>query len=210
MIKQTRFFTVYILIIITGLYINLHSDITVPLNKSFREFPLHNKGWSMVSESIFTEDVLKKLRPTDYMLRKYIGPENLPVYLYIGYHSGGEDSGEIHSPKNCLPGSGWYKLKEDEISIDSGTKKIKVIKALYQKGEEKELFLYWFNVRGKILTNEFALKFAEITNSMFYRRKDAAFIRVSVPFESDENRAFSAGEKFIKDFYPIIGEFLPE
>ena len=45
---------------------------------------------------------------------------------------------------------------------------------------------------------------------MFYRRKDASFIRVSVPFESDENKAFSIGKNFIKDFNPIIEEFLPD
>jgi EpsI family protein len=197
---------------LAGLYIHLHSDITVPLNKSLKEFPLRNKEWKMVSESIFDERVLENLKPTDYILRKYVSFDKQPVYLYLGYHSGGKDSGEIHSPKNCLPGSGWYKLKEDKINIniDGNMRKINIVKALYQKGEDKELFLYWFNVRGRTLTNEFTLKFAEITNSMFYRRKDAAFIRISVPFESDESNAFSLGKKFISDFYPVIEGFLPK
>lgn len=99
MIKNTRFIIAYLLITVTGLYINLHSDITVPMNKSFSEFPLDYKGWQMVSETKFDEDVLNKLKPSDYILRKYIGSERLPVYLYIGYHSGGKDSGEIHSRK---------------------------------------------------------------------------------------------------------------
>lgn len=206
MIKNTRFLIVCLLLILAGLYINLHSDVEVPLNRPFKEFPMEHKGWHMVSESQFSDEVLNVLKTTDYMLRKYIGSDKMPVYLYVGYHDGGKDSGEIHSPKNCLPGSGWFKLTEDKMNIDD----IKLIKAIYQKGKDKELFLYWFNVRGKTLTNEFVLKYAEIKNSMFYRRKDASFIRVSVPFESDENKAFSIGKIFIKDFNPIIEEFLPD
>jgi EpsI family protein len=209
MIKNSRFFVVYILIIATGLYINLYSEITVPINRSLKELPLSYKGWKMVSESIFDENILEKLRPTDYVLRRYVGSEKIPVYLYVGYHGGGNNSGEIHSPRHCLPGSGWLKIKEDKISINSESGKINLVKAIYQKGEEKELFFYWYKVRGETLSSEFALKFTQIINSMLYRRKDAAFIRVSVPFESDENIASSVGIKFIKDFYPVIERFLP-
>lgn len=208
--KNRRFVVIYILIIIAGFYINVHSVVGVPINKSFSEFPFHIKGWNMVSKSIFDEDVLKKLKPTDYMLMKYIGSDNMPVDLYIGYHNGGKESGQIHSPKNCLPGSGWFLLREDNMSINIGSKDINFVRALYQKGEEKEMFLYWYMVKGRTLSNEYALKLAEITNSFLYGRKEAAFIRVSVPFESDENKAFSVGTKFIKDFYPTIEEFLPE
>ena len=209
-LKNTRFLIVYILIIAAGLYINLHSDAAVPTSKSLREFPIHNKEWRMNSELTLSEDVLEKLRPTGYVSRHYIGDEKVPVYLYIGYHDGGKDSGEIHSPKHCLPGSGWYELMEDKMSIDVGLKKINLVRAVYQKNKENELFFYWYQVRGKSLSNEYALKFAEITSSMFHSRRDSTFIRVSVPFESDEKKAFFVGVKFIRDFYPVIEEFLPK
>lgn len=207
---KSRFFIVFILLISAGFYINFHSDISIPTNRPFREFPAFHNEWRMVSKAIFSDDVLAKLRPTDYLSRKYMGSGRIPVYIYIGYHNGGSDSGEIHSPKNCLPGSGWFKLKEDKVSIDVGLKKLNIINALYQKGEEKELFFYWFFVRGKSLTNEYSLKFAEITNSIVYSRKDAAFVRISIPFESNEKEAFLIGTEFIRDFYPVIAEFLPQ
>ena len=207
---NTRFLIVFLLLILAGLYINLHSDIEVPLNRSFKDFPMEHKGWDIISESHFSDDVLDVLRPTDYMLRKYAGTEGVPVSLYIGYHSGGKDSGPIHSPKNCLPGSGWYSVSEETMSVRSGLKGIGLVKAVYQKGFSKEIFFYWFHVRGQSLTNEFALKVAEIKNSMLYRRRDSAFIRISVDVESDEDMSLLVGEKFIKDFYPIIVEFLPE
>jgi EpsI family protein len=210
MIKKTRFLIVCLLLILAGLYINLHSDIEVSLNKSFKGFPMEYKGWHMISESQFSDDVLNVLRPTDYMLREYIGTEGVPVTLYIGYHGGGKDSGPIHSPRNCLPGSGWYLVSEEKMTVQSGLKEIALVKAVYQKGAYKEIFFYWFDVKGQSLSNEFALKFAKIKNSVLYRRRDAAFIRVSVDVESDEEMSFLVGEKFIKDFYPVIVEFLPD
>lgn len=210
MIKSSRLIVVYILIMIAGLYIYVHSDITVPMSKSFREFPLNLNGWKMKSESIISDEVLNKLRPTDYVVRAYMKTGYIPVNLYIGYHSGGKDSGPIHSPKHCLPGAGWLKLKEDKVEIDVNSKKINIVKALFQKGYGKELFLYWYYVRGRTLTSEYALKLAEISSSIVQRRRDSAFIRVSIPFESDEEQAFSSGAAFIKDFYPVIEEFLPQ
>ena len=210
MINKPRFYIVFLLLILAGLFINMHSDIKVPLNRSFKKFPMENKGWHMVSESKFSEDVMEVLRPTDYLLRKYIGSADVPVSLYIGYHGGGKDSGPVHSPKNCLPGSGWYLLSDETMTVRSGPKEIDLVKAVYQKGIDKELFLYWYEAGGKSVSNEFDLKFAEIKNSIFHRRRDSAFLRVSVDVESDEEMSFLVGEKFIKDFYPVIMEFLPD
>lgn len=194
----------------TGIYLNLHSDISVPVNKSFSKFPVNNNSWRMISQIFFNEQELKILKPTDYIYRLYADTYDNRVYLYIGYHGGGENVGVIHSPKHCLPGSGWYKMKNNKISLDVGNKKIYIVKAIYQKSEEKTLFLYWYHVKGDSLTDDYSLRLSMILNSILYRRKDSAFIRVSVPFEIDEEKAFSVGTQFIEDFYPIIREFLPE
>jgi hypothetical protein len=64
-------------------------------------------------------------------------------------------------------------------------------------------------VRDRSLNDEYSLKLAEITGSLLQRRRDSAFIRLSIPFESDEQAALEQGERFIRDFLPSIGEFLP-
>jgi EpsI family protein len=209
MIKKSRFVTVYLLFIVVGLYLNLHSDVAVPTNKPFSEFPVSNNGWQMHSQSEFSDNVLNVLRPTDYLSRQYTGPDGKQVSLYIGYHSGGKNSGGIHSPKHCLPGSGWYEASSKRTELEVEGKKIKLVRALYQKGESREMFLYWFQVKDKSLSEEYSLKLSEIMNSLLYRRRDSTFIRISVPFETNEARAVATGEQFIRDFYPVIMGFLP-
>ncbi len=209
MIKSTRFIIVYLLLAATALYLNLHSDIAVPPNKPLMEFPVENRGWRMVSQSEFSERVLDVLKPTDYLYRQYVAPDGGVVGLYIGFHGGGKGCGGIHSPKNCLPGSGWYQCSSGKSSIQVKSGKLDLVKAVYQKGESSELFLYWFQVKGIALTDEYSLKLAEIMNSIKYRRRDSAFIRISVPFQSDEKKAVETGTRFIRDFYPVIRGFLP-
>lgn len=164
----------------------------------------------MSNRTEFSADVLGVLKPTDYLYSQYKDSSGKTVSLYIGYHSGGKNSGGIHSPKHCLPGSGWYEASTSRgtLAIPGGT--INLVRALYQKGDSKELFIYWFQVRDRSLSDEYSLKLAEIMNSALYRRRDASFIRVSVPVESGIDQATARGEQFIRDFEPKFREFLPK
>jgi EpsI family protein len=209
MIKPVQFYIIYFLIGICGLYILFDKDTATPLKRPFSEFPATIKGWQMIHQSDFSEDVLNVLRPTDYLNRQYSTPDGRVVNLYLGFHSGGNESGGIHSPKHCLPGSGWYEFYTSKASIEVGTKKINLVRAIYQQGDMKELFLYWFQIRQETLSDEYALKFAEIKNSITRDRRDSTFIRVSVPFDSDVKNATALGIQFIRDIYPVIVGFLP-
>ena len=209
MIKKSHFVIVYILLAAAGLYVNFHDDITVPVKRSFEEFPLSVHGWRVVSQGQFSERVLDKLKPTDYLSRTYAGNDGRPVSLYIGYHGGGREGGGVHSPKHCLPGSGWSEASSKRTNLAVGGKNINLVEAVYQKGEDRELFLYWFQVRGNSLSEEFSLKLSEITGSLLYRRTDTSFVRISVPVLGSLEQSVAVGEQFIRDFYPVILQFLP-
>src|SRR3989304_6337003 len=207
--NKWRFVAVYVAIALTGAFLLTRSDLSVPSGRPLNDLPLAHNGWRVVSQASFSEKGRDRLKPTDYLSRKYAGRGGEVVELYVGYHNGGRESGEIHSPKQCLPGGGWFKLKEDETSVSSGGRDIRFVKAVYQKGDAREGFLYWYQVKGEPLSSEYSLKFAQVFNSIFHGRRDSAFIRVSVPVDMEEERAFSAGIDFIKDFYPAIEETLP-
>jgi EpsI family protein len=208
MISKTRLFTVCCLLLAASVYITFHSDILVPMNRHFDEFPARLKSWRMVSQSELDEQTLDILKPTDYLLRTYEGNGGI-VQLYIGYHGGGQNSGEIHSPKHCLPGSGWCEVSGGRMELDIGGKKIELTKALYEKGGGKDLFYYWYQAGDHSLSNEVSLKLAQIGNSILHRRRDAAFVRISVPVHGSEEQSAALGRQFIEDFYEVIKGFLP-
>ncbi|WP_240731867.1 exosortase A [Geobacter sp. FeAm09] len=208
--RLRSYYAVFLLLVGVALYINVHSDVSVPPIRPLSEFPTQVKAWRMAGQAEFSADVLSVLKPTDYTYRQYADADGRVVGLYIGFHGGGKESGGIHSPRNCLPGSGWYEVstKRGTLDIPAGGS-IKLVRSIYQKGENKELFLYWFQARGHSMNDEFSLKLAEMAGSLLYRRRDTSFIRVSVPFENDEAAAISRGEQFVRDIGPTIQEFLP-
>ena len=209
MIARSCFIAVFSLLIAVGLYLNLHRDLDVPLKKQFDQFPKTVIRWSMSGESSLSAEVQAVLKASDILMRQYVNGQGERVDLYIGYHDGGKGSGEIHSPKHCLPGSGWFEVSSARTRIPSAGGGLNLVRAVYQKGDSKVLFLYWFQVRGESLSQEYSLKAAEIANSILYRRRDAAFIRVSVPFQTSERQAAAIGECFVSDFLPAIQAFLP-
>jgi EpsI family protein len=209
MIGRGCFIAVYALLIGAGLYLSLHRDVGVAMKKPFEQFPGSVSQWNMSGESKLTAEVQAVLKASDVLMREYRSAQGDQVGLYIGYHDGGQGAGEIHSPKHCLPGSGWFEVSSTRTRIPAAGGELNLVKAVYQKGGSKELFLYWYQVRGESLSEEYSLKVAEIANSVRYGRRDAAFIRIAVPFSTDEQQANQIGERFIGDFYPTIRSFLP-
>ena len=181
----------------------------VPLKKDFANFPINWKGWEG-SSYYFDSDVLDKLRVSEYIMRGYTKGAD-KVNIYIGYYGTQKKDAQIHSPKHCLPGSGWFELSETKKSLDiNGVGKMDFVEAVYQKGKEKEIFVYWYKMKDTYITNEYILKLYMIFNSLKYRRNDAAFIRISAPITNDVVSTEKTIEQFMKDFLPLLKEYLPE
>lgn len=209
-IKTWRFIVLYILLGLAAVYVHTRSEASVPVNKPLDLFPQRAGDWVMTGQARFDERVLAVLLPSDYLSRTYENSQGERVSLYIGYHDGGPDSGPIHSPKQCLPGSGWNRLDDEARSVSVDGQPVDYVRATYQKDAEKQMFLYWFQVRDQFLTNEYALKFAMAKNSFLSNRRDSSFIRLSVMIGEDEEKARLIGEDFIAAFLPAIQESLPK
>src|SRR6185436_8244768 len=78
-----------------------------PARRTFAEFPNVVNGWRGYPLPPLTDNILKVLGVDDYLVRAYAGPANIGIGLYIGYWASQRQGDAIHSPQNCLPGSGW-------------------------------------------------------------------------------------------------------
>lgn len=206
---RSRFILVLVLVGAMGLYMTMHRDLEVPLSRPFSEFPPSHNGWRMAGQSALSASVLKVLLPSDYLSRRYEAEDGTQVDMYLSYFDGGPGSGGIHSPKHCLPGSGWTELSSQRMTMELGGETVKLVRAIYAMGDNREVIYYWFAMRGQTLSDEYSLKLAEITGSMFHRRRDQSFIRISVRARDNLDVAEKRIVDFLRDFYPMIREFLP-
>jgi len=205
-----RILIVSLIIFSFALYVNIFPfHEIVPPKKAFADFPLNWNGWTGKAY-YFDDAVLDKLRVKEYILREYTKGSDR-VTLYVGYYSMQKEGAQIHSPKHCLPGSGWLKLSESKRSLDiEGIGKVGFVEAVYQKGEEKEIFIYWYKMKNAYITNEYILKLYMIINSLRYGRNDAAFVRFSSPVTINEKDTIQLIEHVIKDFLPLLQDYLPD
>lgn len=204
-----RILGISIIIALFAGYLHLfpfHEEI--PLKKRFAEFPLQWQGWSG-RDFYFDEVVLDKLRVSEYISRDYRKGDHR-VGLYIGYYGTQREGAQIHSPKHCLPGSGWQLASERvrEMDVDK-VGKVRFVEAVYQKGGTKEVFIYWYQMKGAYITNEYLLKMTMVTHSLRYRRNDAAFIRLSAPVTSSVEATTAEMEGFMREFLPLLSDYLP-
>lgn len=130
---------------------------------------------------------------SDYLMRNYTGALNegpATLSLYIGYYDRQTQGKTIHSPKNCLPGAGWEALASTGATIETDAGPVQVNRYVLQKGSQRALVLYWYQGRGRVQANEYVVKWDLLRDAATRQRTEEALVRLVVPFDTDEDRAF--------------------
>jgi EpsI family protein len=163
------------------------------------------------SETALDPQALKVLGLTDYANRLYLSSKEMPVQLYIGYYASQRTGDTIHSPKNCLPGSGWDPIRAGYATIPvADGRQVKVNEYVIAQGLDKQLVFYWYQGRGRVVASEYWGKFWMIHDAITRNRTDGALVRLITPIGPDgEADAHARLEKFAKILYPSLGEFIP-
>lgn len=178
--------------------------------RTFVEFPLTIGGWEG-RELGLDEGVLEVLRVDDYMMRTYTNSGKTPVALYVGYYA---SLGQVayHSPKYCLPGGGWQIIHQRVVEIPLGPGPSPLLKANYvilQKGTDRQLFLYWYQDRGRNITNDYLAKFSVLWDSITRNRTDGALVRFSSVIRGTEEEAFAQQVDLVRVTLPLLADYLP-
>lgn len=183
----------------------------IPERESFSAFPMEMAGWKGRRGSI-DADTIDVLQFNDYILADFANDVNDSVNLYVAYYESQRKGASIHSPKSCIPGGGW-QIKEHDISdltLDGGGV-LSVNRLLIQNGSNRQLVYYWFDQRGRNMTNEYIIKWYLFWDSLTKSRTDGALVRVTAFIKSDDDlsKADELLKKFISDSSGIVEEYIP-
>ena len=212
-VTERRVVALFIVILIGGVCINwLQHRGEVDLERRpLSEIPKQLGIWEQRGEDIrFDSETEKVLRATDYVMRDYFSPGKR-VNLYVGYYASRKSGATYHSPQNCLPGSGW-EMKEGQllqVSTPAG-RKFTVNRYIVQRGNHREILIYWYQGRGRVTPNEYEDKIYTSLDSVLRRRSDGAMIRIMTPVGKDEARSLDAAIDLSSQFADTISPFLPE
>jgi len=184
-----------------------------PERKQYVEFPLEFEG--LQGKTGFLEQIyIDALKLTDYLMNDYRGEDGGLINFYSAYYSSQKKGASAHSPRSCIPGGGWRITSLTQRQVE-GTKidgvPLVVNRLVIQKDEMKQLVYYWFQQRGRVVTNEYMMKWWLFWDSMNAHRTDGALMRLTTVLRPGQDISI-ADERltgFAREIAPIIPEFVP-
>ena len=147
---------------------------------------------------------------TSYLYRVYDSAP-LPFSVYVGYYEQQTRGKTIHSPKNCLPGSGWEALASALTTVTTPAGPATLNRYLLQNGNRRALVFYWYQGRGRVAADEYRVKWELLRDATLRGRTEEALVRVVVfiPDNSGEEDARQVAERVAADLIPALGQVLP-
>lgn len=138
-------------------------------------------------------------------------PDEPSVDLFMAYFPSQRMGSTMHSPQNCLPGSGWTPVENSRVrlAIPEGT--MTVNRYIVAKGDARLLVYYWYQEHGRVVASEYWSKFYLVADSIRINRSDGALVRISTPIAPNEpiTNAETRSQALIASILPILDQFIP-
>ena len=199
--KSPQFWSILTLLLATLFLIHRRGDTDqVPPSAPLNEMPISFGSWTGrdLPISAVTLEVLGK---GDFLNRVYMPSkpasdasgsapqvDTAPVQLFVAYFPTQRSGQSIHSPQNCLPGSGWTFLSSGVTQFEDRTgTEYKVGDYVISDGRGKQEVLYWYQTHGRSIASDYEAKAHMLIDSIRLGRTDAALVRVITPIGSNES-----------------------
>lgn len=203
----------FLAIVAAGLLVNLISGRVEikPDRAHFSEFPQTIGQWHGERGALDPE-ISKALGVTDYILSDYTAPASIPINFYVAYYDSQRKGISPHSPSVCLPGGGWQiiDLRRERVT-DSQSGDQEYNRVLIRKGNITQLVYYWFQERGRMMADEYKVKWYLFRDSIIDNRTDGALVRLTTIVSPEEttDSADARLQRFMKETSPLIAQYVP-
>jgi EpsI family protein len=199
------------LLVTTSVAIDRSSGVqAVPALQPLATIPTSIDGWSGRDLPAWDESVVKVLGADEYVNRRYLREGTAVADLYVGYYGSQKQGDAIHSPQNCLPGSGWEPVSEERVNLTvPGPGTIRVNRYVVQKDLDKQVVLYWYQGRGRVIASEYTNRAYLIFDSLRLRRNDGALVRVMSPVLTTTDAAAKEAAAFAASVFPRLAQVIP-
>ena len=209
-------FIIVIIILAYAIIANIslsRSEISVR-RTSLELLPKSLGGWQVIDEQTIDNTSMAVLMVDDYIMRSYFNNQNNQIIkLYIGYFKSQREGKQIHSPRQCLPGAGYLvegtEVHQLRLHNDSH-RTVPVNLYIMRRGNDRQLFLWWYQGRGRIYASEYLNKYYQVIDAIKSRRTDGALIRVEMHVEHDTDITKNTLIDFVQYLIPLLHQYIPD
>jgi exosortase D (VPLPA-CTERM-specific) len=185
---------------------------TSPARANLVDFPSHLGEWTgerQTMESVYAD----ALKLDDYLLTNYRDAGGQPLNFYVAWYNSQRAGRSVHSPRACLPGGGWIIRSFEPRALPlAGGRELAANRVAIELDGQKQIVYYWFQQRGRQLTNEYLVKWYIFWDALTRNRTDGALVRVVVPLPqgSDESDADRRVARFVAQAVPSLASYVPD
>lgn len=182
-------------------------DLPVP---GLHQLPMEFGKWKATGEQTLERGVTEFLRPDEYILRDYGNPgAGTSINLFVAYFKSLQNTYGPHSPRVCLPASGWlvrsWKVSTMEAPGQVGG--IAVNEYALQKAGNNILVVYWYQNDRHVWAEEFQAKLKLLPDLIRYRRSDVSLVRLVIPLRGETwDNELSTCTEFARLAFPSLVE----
>ena len=187
----------------------------VTLRRPLGELSMSLGGWTGQPTEPFDARTMRLLGVDEYVSRYYYAPDRSVVSLYVGYYSNQRQGDTMHSPLNCLPGSGWQPMERGRSVLTVAdtpggpARPLEVNRLVIQNGPDRQVALYWYHNHGRTTPSEYWSKFLTVAGAIRYNRTDAAMVRVIAPITTTREAAELKAAEFAAALFPQLHAHFP-
>jgi len=197
--------------IAASLVLRVHEE---PLGTpQLNQIPSLISNWRSVDEQTLEPDVTAALKPDDYILRTYQNQGRAgSLTLFVAYFKSLQNSYGPHSPRVCLPGSGWltHSWKVVEMPVPGKPEGIPVNQYVLEKDSQRILVVYWYQNDRRAWAEEYQVKLHLLPDLVRYRRSDVSLVRIvtSIPQDNSLDQPWNTSTEFARALFPSLAERL--
>ena len=184
--------------------------------EAFAFYPTRSGDW-IGSTNQLEQQIEVVLAADDYLNATFrAASERAPVGFFVAYYHKQTEGSGIHSPEVCLPVGGWEMFDiaphRVDLEAETGWAPFETNRAIIQKGLNQQLVYYWFEQRGRRMTNDFAAKVVTIWDSLRTGRSDGAMVRFTTPIIPGEppDAADARIQRLMINTLPELPKYVPE
>jgi EpsI family protein len=198
------------LMLATSAYLRLVSATElIPPATRLQALPLRIGDWRGRDEGRLDRETEAILQADSYLLRTYAG-RSVSIDLFVAYYATQRSGHTVHSPLNCLPGTGWEWIdrRRDRVSVEPGHD-IEVNRNVARKGGQEVLVYYWYQSHGRAVAGEYRNKLLLVQDALTLHRSDGALVRITAPVLPGNAQSADI-TSFVRALYQVLTQHLPE
>lgn len=201
------------LMVSTALFLHSRSHAeSNPPSSPLASFPLQVGEWRG-SDVPIPQWALEVLGNGQFVERSFRrAPSEFPVDFFLAYFPTQRTGSTMHSPQNCLPGSGWVPLDSSRMDLAiPGEGMHRVNRYILTKGMNRMLVLYWYQEHGRAVASEYWAKIYLVADAIRLNRSDGALVRFMTPIGQDESEhdAQQRCVALIKELLHVLPQYVP-